>query len=100
MYNEMWALLSMKQQKNIYRIDKFLSQGRSCMKITWGLSLFLCQNNNIRVVEEVVPLPFYCNIWQVNIFFRISIVFHGITLANHMIKQGEVVFFPSDKKYK
>ena len=23
---------------------------------------------------------------------------HGITLAKHKVKQGEVIFFPSDKK--
>ena len=38
MYNEMWALLSMKQQENIYRTDKFLIQDRSSLKTLVGLS--------------------------------------------------------------
>ena len=31
-------------------------------------------------------------------FFRMSFVSYGTTLAKHMVKQGEVIFFPSDKK--
>ena len=100
MYNEMWALLSMKQQENIYRTDKFLTQDHSCLKALWALSLCLCQNNNIRVLEEVVPLHFLLNIWQTNNFFRISFASHGIAFAKHMVKQGEVIFFPSDKKFE
>ena len=92
------ALLSMKQQENIYRTDKFLTQDHSCLKALWALSLCLCQNSNIRVLEEVFPLHFLRNIWQANIFFLISLVSHGIALAKHMVKQGKVVFFPSDKK--
>ena len=45
----------MKQYKNIYRIDKFITQDRSCLKTLRRLFLFLCQNSNIRVIEEVVP---------------------------------------------
>ena len=98
MYNEMWTLLSMKQQENIYRTDKFLTQDRSCLKTLWGLFLCLCQNNNIRVLEEVVPFHFLHNIWQANNFFCITFVSHGIALAKYMVKQGEVILFPSDKK--
>ena len=29
-----------------------------------------------------------------------NLVFHEITLAKHMVKQSEVIFFPSDKKFK
>ena len=54
--------LSMKQCKNIYGIDKFITQDCFCLKTLRGLFLFLCQNSSIRVVEEVVPLPFLCNI--------------------------------------
>ena len=94
---ETWAFLSMKQQENLYHTDKFLTQDCSCLKTLWGLSWCLCENNNICVLEEVAPLRFLRNIWQVNNFFRISFVSHGIALAKHMVKQDEVIFFPSDK---
>ena len=64
-----------------------------------GLSLCLCQNNNIRMLEEVVPLHFLRNNWQANNFFRIWFVSHGIALTKYVVKQGEVIFFPSDKKW-
>ena len=83
MYNEMWALLSMKQQENIYRTDKFLIQDCSSLKTLWGLPLCLCQNNNIRVLEEFVPLHFLCNIWQASKFLCIPFVSHGITLEQN-----------------
>ena len=90
----------MKQQENIYHTDKCLTQDRSCLKSLYGLSGCLCQNNNIRVLEEVVQLHFLRNIWQANNYFRISFLSHGIALAKHMLKQGEVIFFPFDKKFE
>ena len=56
--------------KKIYRINKFLPLDCSCLKSLCGLSLFLCQNDNIQVVEEVVLFSFRCNIWQENNFFE------------------------------
>ena len=64
----------------------------------WGLSCCLCQNNNIRVLEEVVQLHFLRSTWQANNYFRISFLSHGIALAKHMLKQGEVIFFQFGKK--
>ena len=33
-------------------------------------------------------------------FFHMYFVSHGITLAKRMVKQGEVIFFLSDKKFR
>ena len=89
----------MKQQENIYRTGKFLTQDRSYLKTLWGLCL--CQNNNIWVFEEVVShCTFFTIFDRLTIFFRISFVSHGIALAKHMVKQVEVIFFPSDKKFE
>ena len=90
----------MKQHDNIYHTDKFLTQDRSCLKALWRLSLCLCQNNNIRVLEEAVLLHFLRNIWLANNFFCIFFVSYGIALPKHMVKQVEVIFFPSDKKFE
>ena len=55
--------------KEYNRLDKFLIQYPSCLKTIWELSLFLCQNNNILLVEEVIPFPFFCNIGQTKSVF-------------------------------
>ena len=59
----------MKQQNNIYRIDKFPTQDRSCLETLWELSLSFCQNKNSRMLEEVAKLHFLYNIWQGKNFF-------------------------------
>ena len=82
-YNEMWALLSMKQQKNT---------NCSCLETIWGLSFFLCQNNNVRIVEEVALLLFFFQYLTGKQFFCMSFVSH----KKHMVKKGEVIFFPTD----
>ena len=64
------------------------------------LRIILVPCNNILVLEEVVSLHFLCNIWQASNFFRISFVSHGIVLAKLMAKQGEVLFFLSNKKFE
>ena len=71
-YNVKWnvnVVINEAMKENIYCIDKFITQDRSCLESVRRLSLFLCQKSNIRMVEEVVPLPFLCNIWRANIFF-------------------------------
>ena len=98
-YNVQWnvnVVIKEATREYIYRTDKCLTEDRSCLKTLWGLSQCLCKNKNIWVLEKV-QLNFLRNIWQANNFFCISFVSHGIALAKHMVKQGEVVFFTSKK---
>ena len=89
----------MKQQENIYLTGKFLTEDRSYLKTLWGLCQ--CQNNNIWVLEEVVShYTFFIIFDRLTIFFGISFVSQWIALAKHMVKQVEVIFFPSDKKFE
>ena len=66
--------------KEYNQMDKCLTQDCSCLKIRWGLSIFLCQNNNIPIA---LPLQHLTG----KQFFCIYFVFHGITLAKHMVKR-------------
>lgn len=80
-----------------YHINKSLPQDHFCFKTLWGFILFHSQNN-IRVTEEVVPLPFLSNICHANNFLHIILCL--ITLTKETIKQGEMIFFLSDRKFE
>ena len=60
----------------------------------------LCQNNNIQVLEEEFPLHFLCNIWQAKKIFHISCESHVTALAKHFVKQGDLPFLLSHKKFE
>ena len=86
-------------------LDKLPTQYSFCLKTFWGLFLFFSRLNDSVFAKQhhssgwrSLPVALASQHLTGKQLFHLPFVSHGITLAKHMIKQGEEIFFQSDKK--
>ena len=77
------------------RMDNFLTQDRSCLKI-----IFLPLSKQQLLGEWSRPIAFPLQYLIDKQFFCMYFVSRIIILAKHMVKQGEAIFFSFGKKFE